>query len=73
MLLLAAAAIAASAPQPPASGSVAARVQARVTIRILAGATVRFGEAGSQNQAVERTTIVRTEGSVQAVKLMEFQ
>jgi hypothetical protein len=73
MFLLVAAAIAASAHLPPANGPVAARVQARVTIRILAGATVRFGEAGSQNQAVERTTIVRTEGSAQPVKLMEFQ
>ena len=72
MLLLAAAAIAASA-QPPASGPVAPRVQARVTIRILAGATVRFGDAGSQNQAVERTTIIRSEGPAQVVKLMEFQ
>jgi hypothetical protein len=73
MLFLAAAAIAASAAQPPASGPVTARVQARVTIRILAGATVRFGEAGNRNEAIERTTIVRTEGSAQVVKLMEFQ
>ena len=73
MLLLAAAAIAASASQQPASGPVAPRVQARVTIRILAGATVRFGDAGSQNQAVERTTIIRSEGPAQVVKLMEFQ
>ncbi len=73
MLLLAAAAIAASAQQTPAIGPIAPRVQARATVRILAGATVKFGEARNQSEAVERTTIIRTEGSAQSAKLMEFQ
>lgn len=73
MLLLAATAIVASAFQSPASGPVAPRVQARATIRILAGATVKFGEARDQSEAVERTTIIRTEGSARPAKLMEFQ
>jgi hypothetical protein len=73
MLLLAAAAIAASASQSPASGPVVPRVQARVTIRILAGATVKFGEARDQNEAEARTTTIRTEGSARPAKLMEFQ
>ena len=73
MFLLAAAAIAASAQQLPAIGPVAPRVQARATIRVLSGATIRFGEARDQNEAVERTTIIHTEGSAQPAKLMEFQ
>jgi hypothetical protein len=73
MLFLAAAAIAASAHQPPASGPVAPRVQARVTVRILAGVTVRFGETNNQNEAIARTTTIRTEGFAQPAKLMEFQ
>lgn len=73
MFLIAAAAIAASVQQSPASGPIAPRVQARVTIRILAGATVKFGEGRDQSEAEERTTIIHTEGSVQPAKLMEFQ
>jgi len=73
MLLLVAAAIAASAQQSPANGPVAPRVQARATIRILAGATVRFGETRDQGDAIERTTIVHVEGSREPAKLMEFQ
>ena len=68
-----AAAIAASAQLPAASGPVAPRVQARVTIRILSGATVRFGEPGAGNEGAQRTTILRTEGSAQSAKLIEFQ
>ena len=73
MFLLAAAAIAASALQSPASGPVGPRVQARVTIRILAGATVKFGEGRDQSEAEQRTTIIHTEESAQPAKLIEFQ
>jgi hypothetical protein len=71
MLLLAAAAIAASAPPP--RGPVTARVQARVTIRILSGATVRFGEAREAAEGTERATIIRTQGFEQPAKLIEFR
>lgn len=71
MLLLAAAAIAASAPPP--RGTVAPRVQARVTIRILAGTTVRFGEPRQGAEGAERIVTIRANGSEQPAKLIEFQ
>jgi hypothetical protein len=73
MFLLAAAVIAASVQEPSANQSVAPRVQARATIRILAGATIRFGQAATKNEAVERITRIRAEGSTKPAKLMEFQ
>jgi hypothetical protein len=73
MLLLTAAAIAASAPQPANRGPVAPRVQARATIRILSGATVRLGEDNAGSEGAERATTLRTEGSTQPAKLIEFQ
>jgi len=71
MLLLAAAAIAASA-EPP-RGPVAPRVQARATIRILSGATVRFGEAREGAEGTARTVRIRAKGVEQTAKLIEFQ
>ena len=71
MLLLAAAAIAASAE--PARGPVAPRVQARATIRILSGATVRFGEVRRGAEGTVRTVTIRAEGVEQTAKLIEFQ
>jgi hypothetical protein len=73
MLLLAATALAASAQFPAASGPVAPRVQARVTIRILSGATVSFGSAEPGNEGALRTTILRNEVSARPAKLIEFQ
>ena len=73
MLFLAAAAVAASAQQPPVRGPVAPSAQARATIRILSGATVRFGQVRADGDGIERNTIIRTEGSAQTVKLIEFQ
>ena len=73
MLFLAAAAIAASTQQPPIRGPVAPTVQARATIRILSGATVRFGEARADGEGTQRDTTIRTDGSVKTAKLIEFQ
>ena len=73
MLFLTAAAIAASAQPQPMRGPVAPSVQARATIRILSGATVRFGEARADGDGTRRDTTIRTDGSVQAAKLIEFQ
>jgi hypothetical protein len=73
MLFLAAAAIAASVPQAPARTPVAATVQARVTIRILSGATVRFGQARDDNEGTRRTTMIQAEGSARPANLIEFQ
>jgi hypothetical protein len=72
MLFLAAAAVVASGQQPPARGPVAPTVQARATIRVLSGATVRFGQVQADGDGTQRNTIIRTEGSVQAAKLIEF-
>jgi hypothetical protein len=72
MLLLAAAAAIAVSAQPP-RGPVAPRVQAHVTIRILSGATVRFGAAREGAGGTERTVTIRAEGVEQPAKLIEFQ
>ena len=72
MLLLAAAAAIAASAQPP-RGPVAPRVQARATIRILSGATIRFGEAREGAEGTERTVTIRAQGLEQPAKLIEFQ
>jgi hypothetical protein len=71
MFFLAVAAVAASG-QPPRA-PVAPRVQARATIRILSGATIRFGEPREGAEGTERIVTIRTEGSEQPAKLIEFQ
>jgi len=73
MLLLLTAAAAVSAQQPPAHAPAAATVQARATIRILSGATVHLEDRNGASEAAERTTTIRTEGSVRTAKLLEFQ
>ena len=69
MLLLAAATAAASALPPPRSPAVAA-VQARASVRIVAGARVRFESGGS---FVMRDAVIRSGGIAERARLVEFE
>jgi hypothetical protein len=69
MLLFAAAALAASTPH----AATMPMVQARATVRIIAGVRLRFRETKNADAPVARDTLVRTESGTQPAKLIEFE
>ena len=71
-MLLVATAIAASAPQLPHRTSAPA-VQATATVRILSGVRLRLDERHDRDGFIARDSILRTAGSSQAAKLIEFE
>ncbi len=72
MLLLAAAAIAASAPDNTARTP--AIVQARATVQIVVGARLHWDQAQQTNDVPPaRTTVVHTVDGPQPAKLIEFE
>jgi len=72
MLLLAAAAIAASTPQGPSPTSAA--VQATATVRVISGIRLRLGgENNSSDIPAARDTVFNTGNVQQPAKLIEFQ
>jgi len=73
MLLLAAATLAAAAPDSAQRTATGATVQAQATIRIISGVRLSFGEERNQDAPPARATILRTEGSVQPARLIEFE
>ena len=73
MLLFAAAAIAASAPQPPLRATAAPTVQATATVRILPGVRLKLATQQNGEGFVARETIVRTAGLSQPARLIEFE
>jgi hypothetical protein len=68
MLLLAAAALAGSAPSHPAPV-----VQARATVRILSGARLRFGDKPGRGVPDPRNTTFSSNGVVQPARFFEFE
>jgi hypothetical protein len=71
-MLVLAAAIAASAPEfshQPAAPA----VQAIATVRILAGVRVQLGERRGRDGFITRDSVLRTTGSSQPAKLIEFE
>ena len=70
MLLFAAAAAAAPASPPPRRSPVAAMVQARATVRIIAGARVSFDRRGG---LAMRDSVIRSTGVAEAARLVEFE
>jgi hypothetical protein len=69
MLLLAALALAAAAPQH--SGPV---VQATASVRVISGSVLHFGQAHHEQGARMRDATVRsTDGTVQTARLVEFE
>jgi hypothetical protein len=73
LLLVAAAALASSPPAMPTS-HVGASVQARASIRIISGATLRLGVGALSGQAPPvQPTIVHADGEPRPARLIEFQ
>jgi hypothetical protein len=75
MLLIAAAAIAASSPQTAPAGAATASVQATATIRIVSAVRLSFGSENSSSDIPRprRTNIVTSDGQEQPASLIEFQ
>jgi predicted subunit of tRNA(5-methylaminomethyl-2-thiouridylate) methyltransferase len=73
MLLLAAAAIAVSAPDSAPRTAVAPTVQARATVRILAGTRIRFEGRRDRATPSLRAAQIRTLEGRQPAQLIEFE
>jgi hypothetical protein len=73
MLILAAVALVAAAPQPAPQAPVAANVQAQATIRIVSGVEVRFSGATSADAPPLRNSTIQTNGATQPARLVEFE
>jgi hypothetical protein len=73
MSLLAALALAASAPQPAPRDSVRPLVQATATVRILSGVRVPLDGSPSADLPRLRDSVIRGETGSQAVRLIEFE
>ena len=71
MLWLAAAAIAASTPQP--NGPAPVVVQATATVRILSGVRLKLDSATNSGAPLAHDTMVKTDGTQQPARLIEFQ
>ena len=71
-MLLVAAAIAASAPQTPRR-TAAPTVQATATVRILSGVRLSQNERHGRDGFILRNSVLRTAGSTQPAKLIEFE
>ena len=73
MLLLAAAAMTATAPQNAAPQPVRAIVQAQATVRIIAGTRILLDGRPSADAPAPSDSVVHTLGSAQPARLIEFQ
>ena len=71
-MLVVAAVIIASVPQFPRQPASAA-LQATATVRILSGVRVRLGERHLGDGFITRESVLRTAGSAQPAKLIEFE
>ena len=73
MLMLAAAAAATAAPSAPPRSPAAAMVQARATVRIIAGARLHLGDGKGRDGFVRQESVIRTAAGTQAAQLIEFE
>ena len=71
MLWLAAAAVAASTPQP--TGPAPVVVQATATVRILSGVRLKLDSTTNTDAPLAHDTMVKTDGTQQPARLIEFQ
>ena len=72
MLAFAALAGAALAPPPPPV-STGPEVQARATVRIVAGVRLRLDGSANADVPAPRDTVVQSNGAPQPVRLIEFE
>ncbi len=73
MILIAAAAIAASTPTAAPVRSPAAVVQARASVRIISGVRLRLDGQPNRDAPAARETVIRTGGTARPVRLIEFE
>jgi hypothetical protein len=73
MLLLAALAIAVSTPPTPALSSSGPVVQARATVRIVSGVRIHLDGQSNGEVPAMRDALVRTDGTTQPARLIEFE
>jgi hypothetical protein len=73
MLLLLAAAIAASPPRQSLSEPTRELVQARATVRIVSGARLNWDQGAKGDQPTARMTMIRTAQGEQQARLIEFE
>ena len=73
MLWFAAAAMTATNPQYAAPQPVRAIIQAQATVRIIAGARIRFDGQSSAEAPAPSDGVVHTEGTPHFARLIEFQ
>jgi hypothetical protein len=73
MLLLAAAIAAEPAPQARPRNPVATLVEARATVRIVAGVRVQLGSDNGRDGLVARDSIIRSAGGAEPARLIEFE
>jgi hypothetical protein len=71
MLWVAIAAVATSTPQPSAPPPVV--VQATATVRILSGVRLRLDSPTNTDAPLAHDTLVKTDGTQQPARLIEFQ
>jgi len=62
-----------SVPHGPPQHAGSASIQARATIRIISGASLRLGKVESCEPFIIRDAIVRSTGVPEPVRLFEFQ
>jgi hypothetical protein len=73
MLLFAAAAMADSTPQQVLSEPTRASVQARATVRIVAGARLSWTAKANADQPAAHTTVIHTVKGSEQARLIEFE
>jgi hypothetical protein len=73
MLLLAAAIAAGPVPHARPRNPVAALVEARATVRIVAGVRVQFGSGNGRDGLGARDSVIRSAGGAEPARLIEFE
>ena len=73
MLFILAAAFAGSTPQLPPRSPARASVEARATVRIVAGARLHLADGRGRDGFTRRDAIVHTDGRSELAKLVEFE
>ena len=73
MILLAAAAIAATAPATAPARPVGATARATASVRIISGASISWGKASADQPKIRLTQVRGAAGDSQPIRLVEFE